>query len=153
MKFTSNHQNWQQRLIETNLLIIGFNAWNGYLKAGRGAVVCTTNSPLLDNFGETFKTHFVSRPRLAAFLNTWLAAPDTVILQGHFINSHILEAVDRYNPETDLVLLLESDDHANFIYLRNLPITPHQCYQQVYQEWAEFQPQFTLAIAQTKNRD
>ena len=45
----------QQALIETNLQIIGFNAWNGYLKTGRGVVVCTTNSPLLDRFGETFK--------------------------------------------------------------------------------------------------
>ncbi len=54
MKSTFNHDNWQQALIETNLLIIGFNAWNGYSKAGRGVVVCTTNSPLLDRLGETF---------------------------------------------------------------------------------------------------
>jgi hypothetical protein len=89
----ANSSDWQQALIETNLLVIGFNAWNGYLKAGRGAVICTTNSPLLDRFGETFKTHFIRLPRLAAFLNAWLATPDTVILHGHHMNGHILEAV------------------------------------------------------------
>ena len=50
MKSTFNHDNWQQALIETNLLAIGFNAWNGYLKTGRGIVVCRTNSPLIDRF-------------------------------------------------------------------------------------------------------
>ncbi len=50
MKSTFNHDNWQQALIETNLLAIGFNAWNGYSKAGRGVVVCSTNSPLVDRF-------------------------------------------------------------------------------------------------------
>ncbi|MEO0014240.1 MAG: hypothetical protein RLZZ535_2629 [Cyanobacteriota bacterium] len=140
MKSTFNHDNWQQALIETNLLIIGFNAWNGYLKAGRGAVICTTNSPLLDRFGETFKTHFIRRPGLAAFLNAWLATPDTVILQGHHMNGHILEAVDKYNPEQDVILLLESGMRVSFFYLKNLPITPPECYQSVRQAWSEFQP-------------
>ncbi len=140
MKSTFNHDNWQQALIETNLLIIGFNAWNGYSKAGRGVVVCSTNSPLLDRFGETFKTHFVPRPRLAAFLNAWLAGPDTVILQGHHMNGHILEAVDKYNPEQDVILLLESGMRVSFFYLKNLPITPPECYQRVKQAWSEFQP-------------
>ncbi len=172
MKSTFNHDNWQQALIETNLLAIGFNAWNGYSKAGRGVVVCSTNSPLVDRFliqslmgettpvpttggtpatdwlpktalyrfGETFKTHFVPRPRLAAFLNAWLATPDTVILQGHHMNGHILDAVDNYNPEQDVILLLESGMRVSFFYLKNLPITPPECYQRVKQAWSEFQP-------------
>ncbi len=56
MKSTFNHDNWQQALIETNLLAIGFNAWNGYSKAGRGVVVCSTNSPREnpDKVGQTW---------------------------------------------------------------------------------------------------
>jgi hypothetical protein len=147
------NRDWQQAFVETNLLTIGFNAWNGYLKGGRGAVVCSTNSPTIDNFGETFKAHFVPRRRLAAFLNAWLAAPDSAILQNHFMNGHILQAVDNYNPETDAILLLESGDRASFLYLKNLPMTPRQCYQQVCKEWAEFQPQSTLTIGKKKYHD
>lgn len=133
-----NQENWQQALIETNLLTISYNAWNGYLKTGRGVVVCTTNSPLLDRLGETFKSHFVPRPRLAAFLNAWLATPDTVILQGYYMNGHILDAVDNYNPEEDVILLLESGNKVSFYYLKNLPITPPESHQRVCFTWSEF---------------
>jgi hypothetical protein len=67
-----------------------------------------------------------------------LAAPDTVILNHHHINGHILQAVDRYNPETDAILLLESGDRASFLYLRNLPIAPPCGYEIVCQGWEEF---------------
>ena len=43
--------------------------------------------------------HFVPRKNLAAFVNFWLAEPDTVLLQRHLMNIHILQAVDSYNPE------------------------------------------------------
>ena len=136
----ANSSDWQQDFIATNLLAIGYNAWNGYLKIGRGVIVCSTNSPLLDRLGETFKTHFVPRPRLAAFLNAWLATPDTVILQGHHLNGHILDAVDNYNPEQDVILLLESGTRVSFFYLKHLPITPLESYQSINQVWSEFQP-------------
>ncbi len=136
----ANPSDWQEDFIATNLIAIGYNAWNGYLKTGRGVIVCSTNSPLVDRLGETFKTHFVPRPRLAAFLNAWLATPDTVILQGHHMNGHILDAVDNYNPEQDVILLLESGKRVTFCYLKNLPITPPESYQRVHQTWSEFQP-------------
>ncbi|WP_287273670.1 MULTISPECIES: hypothetical protein [unclassified Okeania] len=31
-------------------------------------------------------------------------------------------------------------DQATFFYLKNLPITPRQCYEQVRNTWDEFQP-------------
>jgi len=136
----ANSSDWQQNLITTNLLVIGYNAWNAYLKTGRGVIICSTDSPLLDRVGETFKTHLVRRSRLAAFLNAWLAAPDTVILQGHHMNGHILDAVDNYNPEQDVILLLESGNRVSFFYLKNLPINPPECYQRIRQAWSEFQP-------------
>lgn len=49
----------------------------------------------------------VSRQNLAPFLNAWLSAPDTILLQRHFMNGHILQAVDSYNPEKDAVFLIE----------------------------------------------
>lgn len=131
---------WQQEFIATNLLAIGYNAWAGYLGSERGAIICSTNSPGVGIAGEAFKTYFVRRSRLAAFLNAWLAAPDTVILRHHFMNAHILEAVDSYDPTTELVFLLESFSQVTFFYLKNLPITPPQCYEQVCKTWEEFQP-------------
>ncbi|MEH2422143.1 MAG: hypothetical protein V7K48_14870 [Nostoc sp.] len=138
-----NTQDWQQAFIATNILAIGYNAWVGYLEGERGVVICSTNSPHLGIVGETFKAHFISRKNLAGFLNAWLIAPDTILLQRHFMNAHILEAVDNYNPQTDVVFLLEYGHQAGFFYLTKLPITPPQCYQSVCKEWAEFQPIFT----------
>ncbi|MEH2248906.1 MAG: hypothetical protein V7K33_04910 [Nostoc sp.] len=60
------------------------------------------------------------------------------------MSAHILEAVDNYNPQTDVVFLLEYGHQAGFFYLTKLPITPLQCYQSVCKEWVEFQPIFTL---------
>jgi hypothetical protein len=140
MSKDSNLMDWQQEFIATNLLAIGYNAWAGYLGGERGAIICSTNSPKVGIAGESFKTYFIQRSRLAAFLNAWLAAPDTVILRHHFMNAHILEAVDAYNPATELVFLMESFNQVMFFYLKNLPITPPQCYEQVCKTWEEFQP-------------
>jgi len=140
MSKDSNLMDWQQEFIATNLLAIGYNAWAGYLGGERGAIICSTNSPKVGIAGESFKTYFIQRSRLAAFLNAWLAAPDTVILRHHFMTAHILEAVDSYNPTTELVFLMESFNQVTFFYLKNLPITPPQCYEQVCKTWEEFQP-------------
>lgn len=138
-----NPQDWQQNFIATNLIAIGYNAWLGYLNGDRGAVICSTNYPHLSISGETFPSHFVPRRNIAPFLNAWLAATDTVIMQRHFMNGHILQAVDSYNPETDAVLLLEYGNQVAFCYLTNLPITPPQSFQIVCQRWADFSPNLT----------
>ncbi len=145
MSDTNDALEWQQGLIATNLLMIGYNAWVGYLGGEGGVIVCSTNCPAIGVAGETFKVHFIPRSRLAAFLNAWLAAPDTVILRHHFMNAHILEAVDTYDPTTEVLLFLESFNQATFFYLKNLPITPPQCYEQVCKTWTEFQPQPNLS--------
>ena len=132
--------NWHQDFIASNLLVIGHNAWAGHLSQKRGAIVCSTNSPTVGVGGESFKSHFVGRSRLMPFLNAWLSAPDTAILRHDFTIAHILEVVDNYSPTTEVVLLLESFDRATFFYLKDLPITPPQCYEQVRKTWDEFQP-------------
>jgi len=140
MNKDSDLMDWQQEFIATNLLAIGYNAWAGYLGGERGALICSTNSPAVGVTGESFQTYFIRRSRLAAFLNAWLVAPDTVILRHHFMNAHILEAVDSYNPMTELVFLMESFNQVTSFYLKNLPISPPQCYEQVCKTWEEFQP-------------
>jgi len=128
----------QQDLIAKNLIIIGYNAWAGYLSSDRGALICSTNNPAVSMTGETFKCHYVTRSNLTPLLNTWLGIPDTTMLQRHFTNNHILEAVDVYNPKTEIVLLLESGAQVTFFYLKNLPVDPPECYQAICREGTEF---------------
>jgi hypothetical protein len=45
------------------------------------------------------------------------------------------------NPMADAILLLESGAEATFMYLRNLPIPPSECYESICKMWSEFQPQ------------
>ncbi len=135
--------NWQQEFIATNLISIGYNAWQGYLSSQRGLIICSTNSPMIGATGETFKVHFVPRNNLAPLLNAWLKSPDTVLLKRHFMNDHILEAVDNYNPQKDVVFMLESGISVTFFYLTNLPISPLDCYQQVIKSWDEFPSQYS----------
>lgn len=59
----------------------------------------------------------MARPRLAAFLNAWLDAP-----------------------ETEAIFLLESGDRVTFFYLKDLPINPPESYQHLCQKWEEFTP-------------
>ncbi|MEL4898156.1 hypothetical protein [Crocosphaera sp. Alani8] len=140
MSEATDISNWHQDFIASNLLVIGYNAWAGHLSQKRGAIVCSLNSAKVGVAGESFKTHFIGQSRLAPFLNAWLTAPDTAILPHRFMISHILEVVDNYDPTTEVVLLLESFGQASFFYLKNLPITPPQCYEQVRKTWDEFQP-------------
>ncbi|MEG4346442.1 hypothetical protein QUB70_24650 [Microcoleus sp. A003_D6] len=144
-----NGYDWQQDFIATNLLALGYNAWIGYLGGERGAVICSLNSPLLGVAGETFNSYFVPRSRLAPFLNAWLAAPDTVILQHHHMNAHILQEVDNYNPFKDIILLLECANQAIFLNLRNLPISPPDCYQTVCKHWEDFQLETDAVVKRT----
>ena len=150
MRETNDGSNWHQDFIASNLLVIGYNAWAGHLSQKRGAIICSTNSPTVGVGGESFKSHFVARSRLTPFLNAWLSAPDTAILPHHFMTAHILEVVDNYCPETEVVLLLESFDQATFFYLKNLPITPPQCHEQVHKVWDEFQPGVNVEQAEPK---
>ena len=124
MSESPNTLDWQQDFIATNLLVIGYNAWVGYSSDEHGAIICSTDSPAIGISGETFKTYFVPRSRLAPFLNAWLVTPGKVILSHHFMNTHILEAL----------LLLEFCHQITFFYLKNLPLTPPQCYEQVCKE-------------------
>ncbi len=126
---------WQEDFIAKNLTAIAYNAWAVYLSGHRGAVIASTNNPTISIVGETFKSYFVARAELAPLLNAWLNAPDSIILRGHFMNAHILETVDNYDPETEVIFFLESGDRVTFFYLKNLPITPPEAYQSLCQQW------------------
>ncbi len=136
----NNPRDWQQDFVAKNTIAIGYNAWVGYQTGHRGVVIGTTNNPTVGVTGETFPCYFVPRPRLAAFLNAWLDIPHADFSQYGFTSDRILTAADTYNPETDVILLLESGHQVTFFYLKNLPTPPPLCYERICQEWEEFPP-------------
>lgn len=129
---------WQQTFIAGNTIVLGYNAWLSYCKSGRGLLVCSADSPKLTITGATFDVSFITRSRLAPFLNAWLQTSDTVLMQNHSQTVPILEAVDRYDPEADVILLLEAEGQATFFCLEPLPVSPPDCYAKVCDRQSEF---------------
>ncbi|BAZ18227.1 hypothetical protein NIES4071_101120 (plasmid) [Calothrix sp. NIES-4071] len=131
----------------TNLLLIGYTAWKGFLKLGRGVVICiiydvkhnTTNlshTPFLTVHSkyqladEIVSTYFLSKKDVEAYLQEWVVPPETI--------TTILQAVDSYNPQLDMILLTKNDLHIEVDILQKSVVVPVECYQQVMQRWHEF---------------
>ncbi len=67
-----------------------------------------------------------------------MAVADTVILKGHLITEYILEAVDNYDTNKAVILVLESGGNCSFFYLKELPLSPPKCHQIISKTWDEF---------------
>ncbi|MEN9208262.1 MAG: hypothetical protein Q6L50_04935 [Gloeomargarita sp. GMQP_bins_120] len=122
------------RFITTNHLVLGYNAWAGFLQIGRGAVICTLNR----SQGEDCPTYFVPRSRLLPLLRAWLVTPDMPLLSHQFWLAHFLQVVDHYDPTREVVLFLEAGAQATFFYLQNLPVPPPRCYAELARREEEF---------------
>lgn len=131
----------------TNLLLIGYTAWKGFLKSGRGVVICSiydvkhntanlSHTPFLTVHSkyqladEIVSTHFLSRKDVEAYLQEWLVPAETI--------TKILQAVDSYNPQFDMILLTKNDLQIEVNILQKSVVAPVECYQQVIQRWQEF---------------
>ncbi|WP_144416073.1 hypothetical protein [Calothrix sp. 336/3] len=118
----------------TNIVLIGYTAWKGFLKLGRGAVFCCIQEDNLPGkLDEILNLKFFTKSQLEIYLHELILAPKSI--------PSILQAVDSYNPQTDLILLLQFDSKFEVNILQNLSISPPVCYQQVSQRWEEFHPQ------------
>ncbi|MBD2772172.1 hypothetical protein [Iningainema tapete] len=129
----------------TNFLLISYTAWKGFLKSGRGVVVCNINNTV-DLPDTTFTTitgnkispdeilniGFVTKARLPEHLSEWIVPPKEATL--------ILQAVDTYNPRKDIILLIKFNSYFEVNVLQNLVISPPECYECVYRRWKEFMP-------------
>ncbi len=136
-----------QLLNFTNFLLIGYAAWRGFLKLGRGVVICNINgvrnnavnlphAPFsavrskYDYTDEIVSTHFLAKKDLEAYLREWIIPVEAV--------SNILQAVDSYNPQLDLILLIKNGEQIEVDILQKPVITPLECYQQVRRRQDEF---------------
>ncbi|MGI0495081.1 hypothetical protein ACN4EG_25125 [Alkalinema pantanalense CENA528] len=128
---------WQARFIEHNSLMLGYQAWSGYLQHGGGLLVCdgmNSISPAFDWDVEVavFDPIFVARSRVPKYLRSLELEPEIIDV--------VNDALSTYDPAQEIVLLLHGNQAVEINLLQNLAISPPQCYSQVQRRWAEFQP-------------
>lgn len=126
----------------TNFLLIGYTAWKGFSKVGRGVVFCQIKKvdlphvPFLgvpekyQTANEVVSTHFLAKAELVAYLHEWMV--------GEEIITSILQAVNSYNPRQDMIILAKEGSQIEVDILQKPVMTPIECYQQVRQRWDEF---------------
>jgi hypothetical protein len=126
----------------TNFLLIGYTAWKGFSQIGRGAVFCHIKkldlprvlfSPFNNKYPCTnpiVSTHFLPKKELVAYLHEWMITPDNI--------TQVSQAVDNYNPDYDMILLVKDGSQIEINILKKNVMTPLECYQQVRQRWHEF---------------
>jgi len=125
----------QSAFIRENLLPLGHAAWQGYLAQGRGLVVCdveVVEAASVDWSGDVVKYEIRYIP--------------VVEVPGH-LQAHGLQAGDRdrlmevvqtYCPEQEILTAIAQAGSVEINWLRNLAISPPDCYHQVCNRWDEF---------------
>ncbi|MBD2626411.1 hypothetical protein [Trichormus variabilis] len=128
---------WQNSFIHTNLLVIGYTAWKGFMSFGRGVVICNVDTqvshPTITSLDKiTFRLQFIPANLIGFDLRSQLI-DESMILS-------ISPAVSTYNPHQDIILILKAHPQIEVNFLHKLKITPPDCYAQVCNLWEEFRP-------------
>ncbi len=131
--------------IRENLLPLGHTAWQGFLTQGRGMVVCGLG--IRDVFSVNWRfdlieytSQFLPESKVAAYLqllNLESIAIAKCLSEAQIAN--IINTVQNYNPETELLLLINENGRIEINLLQNMAVFPAECYRQVQQRQSEFQ--------------
>lgn len=132
---------WQSAFIRENLLPLGHAAWQGHQNHGRGLVACAlelVNATIVDWHGDLvqYRLQYIPAGTVPAYLNSHHLPSDR--------RDHLMQTVQTYTPDRDVLVALEENGVIEIDWLRNLAITPPDCYRQVCDRWDEFNlvPQF-----------
>jgi hypothetical protein len=129
--------NWQTVFIRDNLPVIGYFAWAGFENIGWGLLLCQVEPPAVDvelRFHSwNFTNQFVSGKYLADCLRS--LSVSSLEIPG------LVTAIEQYNPQRDVMLLMRSGKSVEVLWLKDLATTPLACYQQVCDRWDEFMPE------------
>jgi hypothetical protein len=105
---------------------IGYQAWQGYLNFDRGIVAISSEIDLLDDSddrGDLLKAslnfRYIPQPQLSIYLEEWLVSRQCI--------DPILAAVVNYQPQTELILAIESGVNLDICWCQNLKISPPNC--------------------------
>jgi len=128
---------WQKSFIHTNLMMIGYSAWQGFLQHGRGVVVCDIDRSAIapNNTGlevTQFQSQFIAEQELISSIQAFSLDQELI--------SVLVQAVGNYAPDKEIVLLMKMEQHLEINLFQNLKILPPDCYEQVNRRWEEFQP-------------
>lgn len=135
-EWQGNFGYWQSDFIHNNLLVIGYHAWQGFKKFGRG-IVSIALEPNAISSGTMhldivrFNTRFIAEPELMIQMSEYDFDQEAI--------AQLLFVVDNYHPQQDIILLLIAQDRPEINLLRNLKISPPECDRQIRQRWSEFQ--------------
>ena len=128
---------WQKSFIHSNLMMIGYSAWQGFLQNGRGVLVCEVDRQAIDSSHSglevnQFKSKFIAASTLVTSIQD--------LSQDQDLLTVLMQAVQAYVPEKEIVLLIKMEEHLEINLFQNLKIFPPECYSQVSRRWEEFQP-------------
>ena len=126
---------WQSAFIRENLLPLGHAAWRGYLARGRGLVVCDVEvieAASVDWSRDVMQ--YRARYIPAVEMPDYLKAQG---LQAEYVDC-LMDIVQTYRPEGELLVEIAGEGSIEVNWLRNLAISPPDCYQQVCNRWDEF---------------
>jgi hypothetical protein len=131
---------WQNRFIHHNILMIGYTAWVGYMTQGRGMVVCDVVDavpPSIDWSVDAvaFRRTFIPSAQVTTYLHSLALMQEAGVA--------LLNAIATYDPTHAMVVLVMGNGAVDINLLQNMAIAPADCYTQVQQRWAEFQPDLT----------
>ncbi|MBD0343627.1 MAG: hypothetical protein ICV63_02070, partial [Coleofasciculus sp. Co-bin14] len=127
---------WQNEFIHSNLLAIGYYAWNGFVESGRGIVSVDVEDTTIASRTMSldlvpFRAEFIAKQQLVIQIQAYKFEPEFI--------DQLLQVVDNYNPQQDAILLLTANAKPEINLLRNLKITPPECDRQFRRRWDEFQ--------------
>ena len=131
-----SHENfWHPLFIRENLLSLGYTAWQGFLLQGRGLVVCdvdVVDATFIDWSHEVvqYTSQFIPERHVLEYLHALKLDADGM--------PHLLQTIQTYPPDQDIVLLIRGDGSVNVSLLKGLAVPPPDCYRQVSDRWDEF---------------
>lgn len=132
----SNFMDWQTAFIHNNFPVIGYYAWMGFNQVGWGLLVCHVEPPPtgaeLNLHSWIFQAQFIPGQHLDIGLQALAIYPEETY--------NLVEAIAQYDPYREIMLLLHSDQSVEVNWLKNLAVSPLDCYWQVYDRWDEFIP-------------
>jgi hypothetical protein len=131
-----NFTNWQPAFIRYNFPVIGYLAWKGFKQMDWGLLLCHVEPPPtnaeLRLYSWNFTTQFVSGQYIAdCLLELEISPKDTAAL---------VQAIEQYNPHQEIMLMTHVGKSVEAFWLKNLAISPPECYRQVCDRWDEFMP-------------
>lgn len=120
---------WQSAFIRDNSMLLSHQAWQGYLTQERGLVACNV-AVGQSSYVANYKICYISLSQASGYLKKHHLKAD--------VTNCLIDKMQTYRPEQEILVSIERQSELNISLLKNLAISPADCYQQVRNRWEEF---------------